>query len=47
MIVHSRCKSNVAKFCGTRQIAVRMYEEWKEQVNKEGSFSIKTKLISI
>jgi len=34
MIVHSRCKSNVAQFCGTRKIAVQMYEEWKEQVKK-------------
>jgi hypothetical protein len=47
MIVHSGCQSKVAKFCGTRQIAVRMYEEWKEQVNKKNFFSIKTKLISI
>jgi len=34
MIVHSKCKSNVAQFCGTRQIAVEMYEEWKKQVKK-------------
>jgi hypothetical protein len=37
MIVHSTCKSKVAQFCGTRQIAVKMYEEWKEQVNKNVS----------
>ncbi|CAF3504295.1 unnamed protein product [Adineta steineri] len=36
MIVHSKCKKNVAHFCGTRQVAVRMYEEWKEQ-NKSDS----------
>jgi hypothetical protein len=36
MIVHSKCQSKVAQFCGTRQIAVKMYEEWKEQ-NKSPS----------
>ncbi len=41
MIVHSSCKSKVAQFCGTRQEAVKMYEEWKEQVNKRFYFSIK------
>jgi len=39
MVVHSKCKSKVAHFCGTRQIAVQMYEEWKEQVKKIFFFS--------
>jgi len=32
MIVHSRCVSKVAQFCGTEQIAAEMYSEWKGQV---------------
>ncbi|UJR25382.1 hypothetical protein I4U23_006730 [Adineta vaga] len=43
MIVHSKCKANVAQFCGTRQIAVKMYEEWKEQNQPN---SIDTYLVS-
>lgn len=35
MIVHSKCKTKVAQFCGTRQEAIQMYEEWKEQVGRE------------
>ena len=39
MIVHSKCKSKLAQFCGTRQVAAQMYEEWKEQVGFTELFS--------
>ena len=33
MVVHGKCQSKVTHFCGTRQMAVKMYEDWKAQVS--------------